>query len=136
MSYFVASQFGQELNFCHSVHVIGLYLRVPSKHKRSVCECQRSAVGCLKENKSKKGSKSKKGHHSEKKKMHCSLDSEHILQVSSKYLSNNRDITQLQSQKRGVILKKKNAFLIVSLDSMDCSLDSDHILPSYQYMLI
>ena len=32
------------------------------------------------------------------------------------------------SKKRGIILKKKNAFRIVSFDSMDCCLDSEHIL--------
>ena len=32
------------------------------------------------------------------------------------------------SRKRDIILKKKNAFLIVFLDSIDCSLDSENIL--------
>ena len=45
--------------------------------------------------------------------MDCSLDSEHILQVSSKYLSNNRDITKCQqiffwhNSKNGHNSKKK-----------------------------
>ena len=62
-----------------------------TKHKSTPCECQRSAVGCLIE---EKESKSKTGHNSARNafsivpldSIDYPLESEHILRVSSKYL--------------------------------------------------